>query len=181
MKIQIDFDKVSHAGDDDLEEKGRGTDNVIGHLTVGEIVLPLPIANDPGMQKMLKRIFKDLGINLNQYTVGHPDNSINPKTGYPEFKFKLKSFIAPVVNIVRSAAAAVGIGRAPSAPNVSPAQAAAPTPAPAAPIPEATAGREDPELDSSVTALNRKGRKRLRIDPSVSFGGSEGAGLNIPT
>jgi hypothetical protein len=180
MRIQIDFDKVSHSKeDDDLEEKGRGGDTIVGHLTAGEIVLPLPLASDPDMQKMLKAIFKDAGLNLDQYTVGHPKNSINPETGYPEFG--LKKVFKGAVNIVRSAAAAVGIGRAPSAPNVAPSQVAASAPAPAAPMPDPTTNREDPGLDNSINNINRKGRRKLRIDPTASFGGAEGSGLNIPT
>lgn len=55
-----------------------------------------------------------------------------------------------------------------------------PPPAPAAPVevPTLNTARDDPAMDKSVNAMNRKGRKGLRID--LGEGGSEGTGLNIP-
>jgi len=38
---------------DTMAEKGRGTDDVMGHLTTGEIVVPLPIAQNQQALAML--------------------------------------------------------------------------------------------------------------------------------
>lgn len=81
---------------DEAADEGRGGDDVMAHLSTGEIVLPLPLANDPEIRKMLEAKFKDAGANMNQYIVGHKDNSINPKTGQPEFGW-LKKFAGTVI------------------------------------------------------------------------------------
>jgi len=65
-------------------------DNAIpAHLTNGEFVVPVQVLNVvPNLQEQLAELFALVEININQYTVGHPDNSINPNTGYPEFLWK---------------------------------------------------------------------------------------------
>ena len=68
-----------------LASLGRGGDDQIGHLTTGEKVLPLPVAQDPSVQRVINQSFAKHGLNANQYTVGHADNSINPLTDYPEY------------------------------------------------------------------------------------------------
>lgn len=66
-------------------------------------------------------------------------------------------------------------GSAPKAPKPPP------PPAPAAPVevPTLNTARDEPGMDKSMSALNRKGRKGLRIDMTQG-GGGEGSGLNIP-
>ena len=54
-----------------------------------------------------------------------------------------------------------------------------PTAAPA-PIPELKTGKDDPSMDKSANALNKKGRSKLRIDMANATPASEGSGLNIP-
>lgn len=68
-----------------LASLGRGGDDQIGHLTTGEKVLPLPVAQDPSVQRVINQSFAKHGLNADQYTVGHADNSINPLTDYPEY------------------------------------------------------------------------------------------------
>lgn len=65
-------------------------DNAIpAHLTNGEFVVPVQVLNVvPDLQEQLNSLFAAGEVNINQYTVGHPDNSINPNTGHPEFLFK---------------------------------------------------------------------------------------------
>jgi phage-related minor tail protein len=75
---------------DDAAEAGRGEDSMLAHVARGEIVLPLPLANDPEIKALLAKKFKAADINMNQYVVGHKDNSINPETGLPEFKWLKK-------------------------------------------------------------------------------------------
>jgi len=69
------------------EEAGRGTDNVMAHLSLGEIVIPRAVQDDPEVQAMLAAIFEKAGADINEFTVGHEANKINPETGYPEFGF----------------------------------------------------------------------------------------------
>ena len=75
----------------DAAEEGRKEDSMLAHVAKGEIVLPLPLANDPEIKALLEKKFKAAGANMNQYVVGHKDNSINPETGLPEFGFSLGS------------------------------------------------------------------------------------------
>ena len=68
-----------------LASLGRGGDDQIGHLTTGEKVLPLPVAQDPSVQRVINESFAEHGLDANQYTVGHANNSVNPDTQYAEF------------------------------------------------------------------------------------------------
>jgi hypothetical protein len=68
-----------------LASLGRGGDDQLGHLTTGEKVLPLPVAQDPSVQKVINESFAEHGLDANQYTVGHANNSVNPLTDYPEY------------------------------------------------------------------------------------------------
>lgn len=70
-----------------LEEEGRGTDTVVGHLTPGEIVIPVEVLSNPDLSKAIEMAFQESGIDVSQYTVGSEANNINPETGYPEFLF----------------------------------------------------------------------------------------------
>ncbi len=64
---------------------GRGGDDQIGHLTTGEQVLPIPVAEDPTVQRVIRDSFAKNNLDADQYTVGHANNSINPYTEYAEF------------------------------------------------------------------------------------------------
>lgn len=67
-----------------LEALGRGGDTRLGHLTPGEIVLPPNLAQqNPNLHESIAAL---LGDDLGRYTVGGNDDSINPATGYPEFR-----------------------------------------------------------------------------------------------
>ncbi len=96
---------------DDMAEQGRGTDSVMAHLSLGEIVIPRAFLDDPQVMQALQMIFADNGTDINEFTVGHEANKINPETGHPEFfrKFlrKIAPFIGPALAI-----AAPGIGTA---------------------------------------------------------------------
>ena len=39
------------------------------------------------LKNVIKKIFNDYDISLNEFTVGNPENKTNPETGYPEFFF----------------------------------------------------------------------------------------------
>ncbi len=81
-------------------EQGRGGDTVMAHLTLGELVIPRDMANDPEVAQVLQAVFDAYGVNINEFIVGNQENKINPQTGQPEFFFKkLKKIfkkIAPI-------------------------------------------------------------------------------------
>ncbi|MBP7662283.1 MAG: hypothetical protein KA770_00240 [Shewanella sp.] len=86
---------------DNTADAGRGTDSVMAHLSLGEVVIPRAFLDDPNVMQALQQIFEAGGADMNQYTVGHEANSINPETGYPEFGFgkflrKAFSIAAPI-------------------------------------------------------------------------------------
>jgi len=60
-----------------LASLGRGGDDHIGHLTAGEQVLPLPVVQDPSVQRIINQAFAKHNLNPDQYIVGHAANSIN--------------------------------------------------------------------------------------------------------
>lgn len=66
-----------------------------------------------------------------------------------------------------------------SSPKAPPPAPPPPPPAPPAPVPELKLSKEDPSMDKSVNALNRKGRGRLRIDMTDTKQ-ADATGLNIP-
>ena len=76
---------ITNTGNSTEEEKeGRGDDTILGHLTPGEIVIPVDLQNNTNMEN-LAAMFEDAVVDLENYTVGHEANKINPDTGYPEF------------------------------------------------------------------------------------------------
>jgi len=92
MKERNKRTMIEDSMDDDLEEsmdkaakKGRGTDDTVGHLTKGEVIIPAQIMADPKNKQMIAELFKSSGGNLDEFTVGHEKNKINPETGQPEF------------------------------------------------------------------------------------------------
>lgn len=69
------------------EDAGRGTDTVIAHMSLGEVVIPREFFDDPDVMQMLQALFQQNGADMAEFTVGDPANKINPETGYPEFGF----------------------------------------------------------------------------------------------
>lgn len=69
------------------QDAGRGTDSVLAHMSLGELVIPRAFLDDENLRAMLEDYFAKNGTDMNQYVVGHESNSINPETGYPEFGF----------------------------------------------------------------------------------------------
>ena len=66
-------------------DSGRATDTTLAHLTLGEVVIPREMMEDPEVMQTVQAIFEAFGANLAEFTVGDPANKINPETGYPEF------------------------------------------------------------------------------------------------
>lgn len=80
---------------DDKAEAGRATDTVLGHLSLGEVVIPRAFLDDADFLAMLKGYFEENDEDLAEFTVGDKANKINPETGYPEF-FKFKKFFRKI-------------------------------------------------------------------------------------
>lgn len=94
------------------EEMGRGTDTVMAHLSLGEVVIPRAFLDEPQVMEMLQALFQQNGADLAEFTVGDPANKINPETGYPEFFFKKLKSIFKAVAPAALAYFAPGIGTA---------------------------------------------------------------------
>jgi hypothetical protein len=82
---------------EDMAESGRGTDTVMAHMSLGEVVIPRSFLDDPEIMQSVKSIFEANGANMAEFTVGDAANKINPETGQPEFFFKSLKRIANVV------------------------------------------------------------------------------------
>lgn len=104
-KMEIESGEVTKP-----EESGRGTDSVMAHMSLGEIVIPRAVQDDPEVQAMLQAIFEKAGADINEFTVGHEANKINPETGYPEFGFfkSLKKIASVALPIAASFIPGVG-------------------------------------------------------------------------
>lgn len=78
-------------------DAGRSTDTTMAHLTLGEVIIPRELMEDPEVSQTVQALFQAYGVDMRQYTVGDPSNSINPETGYPEFFLKkLFKKVAPI-------------------------------------------------------------------------------------
>jgi hypothetical protein len=97
-------------------DAGRATDTTLAHLTLGEVVIPKPMMDDPEVMQVIQALFDAYGENMGEFTVGDPANKINPETGYPEFFFKkLKKVfkkVAPIALPILGSLVAPGIGTA---------------------------------------------------------------------
>lgn len=111
--------------------KGRGGDTVVGHLTRGEVVVPRQLINrSPELRDMLKAAFKANGGSMDEFTVGHEMNKINPKTKQPEFAWwdtilQTAKEYAPVIGAAGTLYAAYEASRQASAARSEAAQQAA--------------------------------------------------------
>ncbi len=142
---------------DKIEQAGRATDTIVGHLTAGEIVIPADMAKNPEVQKVLMSMFENGQVNMDEFTVGHPSNKINPETGYPEF-FSFKSIFKPISSVVGSVVKAVGL--APKEPDMGPAIAA--QQAAAKKAEEAAAQAKGAQADESIVSAMQKDQLRRR-------------------
>lgn len=96
---------------DKIAEEGRGEDDVIGHLTRGEVVIPKEFMENEEVAAMLQEVFAAYQTNINQYTVGHEENSINPKTGNPEFlRIRIRFRTPKIVKQAFGTLAGAGLG-----------------------------------------------------------------------
>ena len=109
--LKLDYNSFTVTAEN--TEYATDQDPIEAHLTVGEFIIPALVLNTaPELKDALKTMFDELGVNINQYTVGHKDNSINPETGLPEFGWlkkawkkvtkTVKKVVQPVVNVVKT-------------------------------------------------------------------------------
>ena len=78
--------RVKTMMDQMAEEYGRNGDTILGHLTEGEMVVPVKLLEEnPAITTMLSKTFADYGEDMNRYIVGDELNMRNPVTGQPEF------------------------------------------------------------------------------------------------
>ena len=69
-----------------MANMGRYGDSQMAHVAPGEMVVPRQIMqNRPEVAQGIAAAFADEGVDPRRYTVGSPNNSINPNTGQPEF------------------------------------------------------------------------------------------------
>jgi hypothetical protein len=87
-----------------LQGFGRGGDELIAHMTPGELVVPADILKqNPEVQELIFAEMRLAGIeNPESYIVGSGANSINPDTGLPEF------FLKKIFRGVKKAVKSVG-------------------------------------------------------------------------
>jgi hypothetical protein len=180
----------------ELPKKGRNGDDVLAHLTKGEIVVPVEIldAEDGYLRQIINEVMKELGGNPNEYTVGHKDNKINPETGYPEFwgwnPFKaVKKIVSSVKKVVKKVIAKVSSVFSPKMPEATEAPS---TGASSYSASNQDSGNEqDAEVKKKSAALRRKrrGKRRLRINSGTEVGttgsgsgvnAGSGSGVNVP-
>ncbi len=86
MKERNKRTMIEDSMDDDLEEsmdkaakKGRGTDDTVGHLTKGEVIIPAQIMADPKNKQMIAELFKSSGGNLDEFKVSAEEISYTRK------------------------------------------------------------------------------------------------------
>lgn len=79
--VPVDFDPFSR-DDNQLAKAGINGDTKLIHSTPGDVTIPAERRNQV-VDDQLNRI---LGGDLGRFTVGHPDNSLNPTTGLIQFE-----------------------------------------------------------------------------------------------
>lgn len=86
-----------------LAAQGRGGDNMVAHLTPGEMMVP-PQVQTHKVLATLDKAYKEKGVKPQQFTAGSPQSSTNPKTGMPEYNF-LSAFLPAALGIAGAVAA----------------------------------------------------------------------------
>lgn len=81
---------------------GRFGDTTVGHLTPGEIVVPLD-AQTPELNKKIMEAIRKAGADPKRFVVGEDQNSYNPATGAPEF-----GLFSGIKNAVKKIAGSAG-------------------------------------------------------------------------
>lgn len=88
-----------------MSAMGRGGDNMVAHLSQGDVVIPRDIIlNNPEFLTKFKKAMQDMGGDYRSHIAGSGFENYNPETGAPEFFFSgLKNFFKnPVKQINRA-------------------------------------------------------------------------------
>jgi len=81
----------------EMAKLGRFGDQVVGHLSPGEITVP-PELQTPKVLAVLNHAFSQVGVSPQTFTAGSPQNVHNPVTGAPEFS--LLAALLPVLGAI---------------------------------------------------------------------------------
>jgi hypothetical protein len=119
----VERKQLSEDNDMAEENKGRKGDELIAHLTPGEIVIPRGMAEDEDFRRLLAVHFKRNDIDIEIFIAGSGKNRVNPETGYLEFGWIKKTW----KKITRSVKKLFGGGDV-KAPPLPPVPAPAPVP-----------------------------------------------------
>ncbi len=71
---------------ENLAAEGRGSDTEVAHVTPGEMVIPR-VFQTPEVMAAIAKVAAAHGVPLDRFRVGDVHNSVNRKTGAPEFIF----------------------------------------------------------------------------------------------
>jgi hypothetical protein len=84
--------------------QGRGGDQIMAHLTPGEIQIP-PAIQTPQLMAAIRQAFAQAGLNPAQFVAGSPTAGVNPATGVQEFNSGFLQFLPAIAGGVASIAA----------------------------------------------------------------------------
>lgn len=101
--LQMILAQLQKQAPQQLASQGRGGDNMIAHLTPGEIMVP-PQVQTHKVLATLDKAYKDKGVQPEQFTAGSPASSVNPQTGIPEYNF-MSAFLPAALGVAGAAAA----------------------------------------------------------------------------
>jgi len=69
-----------------LAKLGRYEDSFLAHVAEDEMVIPSDLLKlNPDLKDAIYKEFRKIGLEPSRFRVGSKANSINPKTGLPEF------------------------------------------------------------------------------------------------
>lgn len=101
--LQMLMAQLQQQAPQQIASAGRGGDNLIAHLTPGEMMVP-PQVQTHKVLATLDKAYKEKGVKPQQFTAGSPASSVNPKTGVPEYNF-MSAFLPAALGVAGAAAA----------------------------------------------------------------------------
>lgn len=101
--LQMLMAQLQQQAPQQIAAQGRGGDNMIAHLTPGEMMVP-PQVQTPKVLATLKKAYETKGVDPQQFTAGSSASSVNPQTGVPEYNF-MSAFLPAALGLAGAAAA----------------------------------------------------------------------------
>lgn len=83
-----------------VAKMGRGGDTLLAHLTPGEIAVP-PEVQTPKVLATIDKAMEKKGVDMQQFTAGSPQSSMNPQTSLPEYNF-MSAFLPAALGLAGS-------------------------------------------------------------------------------